>query len=526
MDDDRQGIHQVAIEQQVQPDQGRGAVFQEVVVEGGVSAADRFQPVVEVEDDLRQRQFVLQGDPGRVEVFHGLVDATPVPGQFHDIADVVVRDDDLGLDERLFHGVDVRGIRHVGRVVHHEHFAGGGRDPVLHARHGGQDREPVFPFEPLLHDFHVEQSEESAAKAESQGYRSLGFIHQGGVVQLVLLEGFLQRFVIFRSRRVEPAEHHGFGLPVPGQRFVTGPGGVGDRVAHAGVGHVADIPDQIADLPGRERIHGRLVKTEHAGFGDFELLVVGTHPDMHARLYFAAHDAYVGHRATVLIEDRIEDESPQGTVVGFRGRDTVQDGLQHRFDPDSVSRAGQYHVFGVDAQQIHDLARHDIDPRVGQIDLVDDRDDGEVVLQGQVQIADRLRLDALYGVHDQERAFTGREAPGNLVGKIDVSGGIDQIQRERPSVRRIVGHADRVGLDRDAPLPLQVEIIEHLGTHLQGRYGARHLQQPIRQRRFAVIDMRDDGEVANVFRRHVKTARSSPKQRNPPPLQTVCNRVK
>ena len=47
---------------------------------------------------------------------------------------------------------------------------------------------------------------------------------------------------------------------------------------------------------------------------------------------------------------------------------------------------------------------------LGQIDLVDDRDDLEVVLDGEVGVGERLRLDALRGVDEQQRALRRRRA--------------------------------------------------------------------------------------------------------------------
>jgi hypothetical protein len=45
--------------------------------------------------------------------------------------------------------------------------------------------------------------------------------------------------------------------------------------------------------------------------------------------------------------------------------------------------------------------------RVGrrQVDLVEHRDDREVVLERQVEVRERLRLDALRGVDEQDRAL-------------------------------------------------------------------------------------------------------------------------
>ena len=67
-----------------------------------------------------------------------------------------------------------------------------------------------------------------------------------------------------------------------------------------------------------------------------------------------------------------------------------------------------------------------------------------------------------------------------------------------PSSARII-QAHGVGLDGDAALALQVHGVEHLLHHFALRQRAGRLEQPVRQRRFAVIDVRNDGEIPDEF---------------------------
>ena len=46
----------------------------------------------------------------------------------------------------------------------------------------------------------------------------------------------------------------------------------------------------------------------------------------------------------------------------------------------------------------------------------------------QIGVGERLRLDALRRVHDQQRAFAGRRAARDFVGKVDVAGSVDQVE--------------------------------------------------------------------------------------------------
>ena len=69
-----------------------------------------------------------------------------------------------------------------------------------------------------------------------------------------------------------------------------------------------------------------------------------------------------------------------------------------------------------------------------QIDLVDDRNDFQVVMQRQVGVGQRLRLHALRRIHHQQRAFAGLQAARNFVGEIDVAGRVDQVELVQSAV--------------------------------------------------------------------------------------------
>jgi hypothetical protein len=60
--------------------------------------------------------------------------------------------------------------------------------------------------------------------------------------------------------------------------------------------------------------------------------------------------------------------------------------------------------------------------------------------------------------------------------------------------------AHGAGLDGDPLLALEVHRVEHLRGHEALVDGVRHLQQPVRERRLSVVDVRDDAEVADALR--------------------------
>ena len=52
----------------------------------------------------------------------------------------------------------------------------------------------------------------------------------------------------------------------------------------------------------------------------------------------------------------------------------------------------------------------------------------QVGVQRQVEVGERLRLDALRGVDEQDGALARRQRPRDLVGEVDVAGGVDEVE--------------------------------------------------------------------------------------------------
>ena len=67
------------------------------------------------------------------------------------------------------------------------------------------------------------------------------------------------------------------------------------------------------------------------------------------------------------------------------------------------------------------------------------------------------------------------------------------------AVASLVAQSRGLRLDGDAALALELHRIEHLLAHLALRQAAAELDDAIRQGRLAVVDVRDDGEVADVL---------------------------
>ena len=137
--------------------------------------------------------------------------------------------------------------------------------------------------------------------------------------------------------------------------------------------------------------------------------------------------------------------------------------------------------------------------RRGQVDLVDHGDDLQILTDRQIHVRDGLGLHALRRVDQQDRPFARAERARHFIREIDMSGRVDQIQFVGVAVFMLVMHPDRMGLDGDAPLALQIHPVQQLLLKIARGNGPGQLQQPVGQRGFAVVDMRDDAEVADQF---------------------------
>ncbi len=78
-----------------------------------------------------------------------------------------------------------------------------------------------------------------------------------------------------------------------------------------------------------------------------------------------------------------------------------------------------------------------------------------------------------------------------------MAGRVDEIQLVEIAVVGFVVEPHGVRFDGDAALALEVHGVEHLLHHLALRKGAGDFKEAVRKGRFAVVDVRDDREVAD-----------------------------
>ena len=322
---------------------------------------------------------------------------------------------------------------------------------VLDGRDGGDEVQVELALEPFAHDLHVQETEEAAAEAEAERGRGLRLVLETRVVQLELLERVAQFGIFVRLRRVKPGEDHAVDVLVAGELHLGVALGVEDGVADARLLDAADVGDDVADFAAAELVGLHLTELRVADLGDVVDRFAGAEGDLHARADGAIDDAHRGDRAAVAVVVRVEDERAQRRVgVAFGGRHGLHDALEELVDAEPFLGAHEEDVVGVGADQVVELLLAALGLGAGQIDLVQDGYDLEPRVEGEEEIGERLRLDPLARVDDEDRSFARGEGARDFVGEVDVSRRVDEIELVVAAVLGVVGHADGVELDRDA----------------------------------------------------------------------------
>ena len=96
--------------------------------------------------------------------------------------------------------------------------------------------------------------------------------------------------------------------------------------------------------------------------------------------------------------------------------------------PSPVLRADAQDLVGRDAEDALDLVGVQVGIGGREIDLVERGHDLEVVLEGEVAVRERLRLDALRRVDDEHDALARGERARHLVAEVDVPGRVDEVE--------------------------------------------------------------------------------------------------
>ena len=236
-------------------------------------------------------------------------------------------------------------------------------------------------------------------------------------------------------------------------------------------------------------------------------------------LHLALNDLAEGDTAEVIGVIEVGHEHLKAVAgLGARGRDVLHDGIEER-----LHRAAGVLQFGlgvtalgraVDEREVellvgrverHEQFEHEVEHLLGRgvvaVNLVDDDDGLGPGLERLAQHEAGLRLRAVGGVHHEQHAVDHVHDALHLAAEVGVAGRVHDVDVVVVILERRV-----LRLDGDALFLLKVHRVHQPllgGLVLVGAEGAGLFEEAVHERGFAVVHVRDDGDVSDVL--HIKS---------------------
>ena len=365
-----------------------------------------------------------------------------------------------------------------------------------------------------------------AAAADAEGIGGVGLLHAEGNVGLQLahqagaqVAGGDVGALAAGERAVVDGEGHGdgrLGDLDEGQRLdgIRRADGVadhnvlnardGDDLAHAGAFH----RHALEPLERKQAAQAEVLVEIGV-----EVVAAGRHA---VELERAAGDAADADSADkVVVVDGGDQHLHRRVRVALRRGDVLEDGFKQRAQVFArhirVERRGAGAGAGVDDRGIElAFVRAEVDhqveglvvdllaARVRAVHLVDDDDDRQAERQRVLEHEAGLRHRAFKRVDEQQNAVHHLEHALDLAAEIGVAGGIDDVD-----LHVLIVHGGILRQNGDAALLLDGVIVHHaVGNLLVFAENAALLEHLVDERGLAVVNVRDDGDIAEVFTNH------------------------
>ena len=314
-------------------------------------------------------------------------------------------------------------------------------------------------------------------------------------------------------------QRRGVHLEVHGQRRLVDRDGLeafgGDRVADGDADvHIRQAGDghDVAGAGAVDRVALKAGEGQHLGdLARALVLIAVAHDNLLADLDRAAADAADADATDVRVVVQLRDLQLQRAVgIGLRGRRVLEDGFEQRAHVwlrGQVVGAGpalqgrgvddrevQLLVGGAElVEQVEGLVDDPARTRARTVDLVHHHDGLEAQAQGLAGDEARLRHRAFDRVHQQQHAVDHRQHALDFAAEVSMARGVDDVDAEAAVLDGAV-----LRQDRDATFLFNgVGVHDPLAHLFVGGEGSGLLEQAIDEGRLAVVNVGDNGDVAD-----------------------------
>ena len=295
-----------------------------------------------------------------------------------------------------------------------------------------------------------------------------------------------------------PGEDHRLDVLVARKRRRRRAAAGGQGVADAEARHVLQAGDDVSDLAGGERLDRSAGGREHAELLGVELGALRHRAERLARLERSRRrrGRTRRRRGTGRRTSRRRAPGPVHRAPGRR-RDPLDDRVEQLGNTASGLRGDPQHAIGRLAEEVAELARGASGSACGRSILFAAGTTSRPPSIARYAFASVCASIPCAASTTSERTLARLQRARDLVREVHVTRRVDEVQLVAPPV-----HADGLGLDRDAALALELHRVEELLAHLALAHGASQLEHAIGERRLAMVDVRDDREVANAVLLH------------------------
>lgn len=175
--------------------------------------------------------------------------------------------------------------------------------------------------------------------------------------------------------------------------LVARTGDRGDGITDLHLLGVLDTTDDIAHITCPQLLPGYHVHLE-----DTDLVGIILHAcieELHLLTLVdgAIHNLEIGDDATERVEHGVEDQSLQGSFcVTLRMRDALHDGIENLFHALTRLATGTDDVLRGTADEVNNLVLHLVGHGTGHVYLIDNGDNLQVMIDGEIEVGDGLRL--------------------------------------------------------------------------------------------------------------------------------------
>ena len=183
---------------------------------------------------------------------------------------------------------------------------------------------------------------------------------------------------------------------------------MGNRITHLHLLRVLDTTDDITHITRTQFLTGNHIHLQHPDL--IGIILHARIKELHeiALTDYTVHNLEVGNNAPERVKYRIENQSlKRSLLIPLGMRNTFYDGIKHL--PDTLARLTgcTQDILALATNQVDNLIFHLIRHGRGHVNLIDDRNNLQIMVDSHIKIGDGLCLHALRGIDHQEGTFTG-----------------------------------------------------------------------------------------------------------------------